>query len=166
MRLRRTHIDAVYTSTMRQALETAAFIAAAKDLPMVRMHQLREIKVEPGALGSAESDASKLAGEVLVRLLSSPTWDALPGFEPSHQFRRRTIQAVEGILAERHGQRVVLVTHAGVINAYLGSILGIPRDLFFLPDHVSMSVVRRWEDLSALQGLNDSAHLLPTFEPR
>jgi broad specificity phosphatase PhoE len=166
IRLRRMHVDAVYTSTMRRALETAAFIAAAKDLPMVHMHQLREINLEPGALESADSDASKLTGEVVVRLPNNPTWDVLPGFEPSHQFRRRVISAVEGILAERHDQRVVVVTHGGVINAYLSKILDIPRDLFFLPDHASMSVVRRWGDLSAVQGLNDIAHLLPTFEPR
>jgi broad specificity phosphatase PhoE len=165
MRLRRMHVDAVYTSTMRRALETAAFIAAAKDLPMVRMHQLREINLEPGALEAANSDASKLTGEVVVRLLNNPTWDALPGFEPSHQFRRRVMRAMEGILTERHSQRVVVVTHAGVINAYLGMILDIPRDLFFLPDHASISVVRRWGDLSAVQGLNDIAHLLPTFDP-
>jgi broad specificity phosphatase PhoE len=165
IRLRRMHVDAVYTSTMRRALETAAFIAAAKDLPMIRMHQLREITREPGALERAEFDASRLTGEVVVRLLNNPTWDALPGFEPSHQFRRRLMSALEGISAERHGQRVVVVTHAGVINAYLGMILDIPRDLFFLPDHASISVVRSWRDLSAVQGLNDVAHLLPTFDP-
>lgn len=166
MRLRRMHVDAVYTSTMRRALETAAFVAAAKDLPMIRMHQLREINLQPGALEGADSDASRLAGEVVIRLLNNPKWDALPGFEPSHQFRERVMCAVQGILAERHRQRIVVVTHAGVINAYLGMILDIPRDLFFLPDHASISVVRRWQDLSAVQGMNDVAHLLPTFDPR
>jgi len=166
MRLRRMRVDAVYTSTLRRALETAAFVAAAKDLPMIRMHQLREINLEPGALESAVSDASTLTGEVVIRLLNNPTWDALPGFEPSHQFRRRVMQAVEGILADHDSQRVVVVTHGGVINSYLSKILDIPRDLFFLPDHASISVVRTWRDLSAVQGLNDLAHLLPTFDPR
>jgi broad specificity phosphatase PhoE len=92
-------------------------------------------------------------------------WDALPGFEPSHQFRRRVMSAIEGILAERHGQRIVVVTHGGVLNAYLSMILDIPRHMFFLSDHASISVVRKWRDLSAVQGLNDIAHLLPTFDP-
>ncbi len=166
MRLRPLAIDAIYVSTMRRTLETAVFIAAAKDLPMIRMHQLREINLDFSALNGAAADVGKLAAEVAIRFLNNPRWDALPGFEPSHQFRQRVMCAMEGILADHPGQRVVVVTHGGVINAYLGMILDRPRDLFFLPEHASISVVRRWRDLSAVQGLNDFAHLLPTFDPR
>jgi broad specificity phosphatase PhoE len=29
---------------------------------------------------------------------------------------------------------VLVVTHGGVINAYLGHAMGIPHDMFFLPE--------------------------------
>jgi broad specificity phosphatase PhoE len=164
MRLRRMHISAVFTSTMRQALETSTYIAAARDLPMVRVHQLREIEFDAAKLAGA--DGQKLAAELAIRFLNGPRWDSLPGFEPSRQFRRRVVQALEGILAHHPGERVVVVTHGGVINAYLSMLLDIPRDMFFLPEPASISVVRSLRDLTTVQRLNDFAHLLPMFNAR
>lgn len=166
MRLRPLAIDAIYTSTMRRALETAVFIAAAKDLPMFRMHQIREVNFDADVLGGIAVERGKLTAELAIRFLKSGTWDALPGFEPSYQFRQRVTQAFDGILAHHPGQRVIVVTHGGVINAHLSMMLDIASDFFFLPEHASISVVRSWRDMWALQRLNDVAHLLPTFSPR
>ena len=166
MRLRRMDITAVFTSTMRQALETSALIAAARDLPMVRVRQLREIEFDAAKLATRAADGQKLAAELAIRFLNGPRWDSLPGFEPSRQFRNRVVQALEGILAHHPGERVVVVTYGGVINAYLSTLLDIPRDMFFLPEHASISVVRSLRDLTTVQRLNDFAHLLPTFNAR
>jgi len=165
MRLRRMEIDAIYTSTMRRALETAVFVAAAKDMPMIRMPQLREVQFDAHALKGPAGDVERLAAELAIRFLNNPRWDSLPGFEPSRQFRHRVIQAIDGILAHHHCQRVAVVTHAGVINAYLSMLLDVPRDMFFLPGHASISVVRSLPDLTSVECLNDFAHLLPMFNP-
>jgi len=61
---------------------------------------------------------------------------------------------------------VVVVTHGGVINIYLSMLLNIPRDMFFLPEYASISVVRSLHDLKTIHSLNDFAHLLPMFDPR
>lgn len=47
-----------------------------------------------------------------------------------------------------------------MINAYLGMRLGIQRDMFFMPEHASISTVRVLDNLSALHTVNDHAHLL------
>ncbi len=164
MRLRSEKIDAIYSSTARVALETAVLIAAAKDLPMRRTPQLREVEFH----GDAEnelSDVQKTAAEALVRFINKPRWDGLRGFEPSRQFRHRVVLAIEGILANNPGRRVVVVTHQGVINAYFSMVLDIGRDMFFLPRHASISELRFHGDLYALNSLNDVAHLMPTFNP-
>ena len=165
-RMRTAQVDAIYTSTMRRALETAAIVAAAKDLPIIRAPQLREVAVGSRVLSNgAKDDPQKLASQVLMRFLNNPRWDAIKGLEPSREFRRRVVQAVDGIITRHPGQRVVLVTHAGVINAYLSMVLDIPRDMFFLPEHASISVLRVLHDLYAVQNMNDFSHLLPTFSP-
>ena len=82
-RLRGMDIDAAYTSTMRRALETAAVIAAAKDLSMVRTPQLREIAINAGALNGRAGDPQKLAAQMVLRFLNNPRWDAIKGLEPS-----------------------------------------------------------------------------------
>jgi probable phosphoglycerate mutase len=161
-RLRNTQIDAVYSSTTRRALETAAVIAAAGDLPMTQWHDLREIDIDREALRRANGDSRALAG-MAIRFMNEPRWDSLPALEPSRRFRHRVIQAIEAIIACHPAQRVVVVTHGGVINAYLSMLLDIPRDMFFLPEHTSLSVVRNLRDMTTVQRLNDFAHLLPEF---
>jgi probable phosphoglycerate mutase len=165
-RLRTTQVDAIYSSTMRRAIETATIVAAAKDLPIISAPQLREVAVGARVLrNGAKDDPQKLASQVLMRFLNNPRWDAIEGLEPSREFRNRVIQAVDAIMTRHPGQRVVLVTHAGVINAYLSMVLDIQRDMFFLPEHASISVLRVLRDLWAVQNINDFSHLLPTFSP-
>jgi len=163
-RLRATQIDAIYSSTMRRAIETADIAAAANDLAVIRTPQLREVAIGPRVLNNGtKEDPKKLASEVLVRFLNNPRWDAIEGLEPSRPFRQRVVQAVDAVISRHPGERVVLITHAGVINACVSMVLGIPRDMFFLPEHASISVLRVLRDLYAVHNLNDYSHLLPTF---
>jgi hypothetical protein len=62
--------------------------------------------------------------------------------------------------SSRHeGQRVAVITHPPIINAYLSMVLGIERDMFFQPEFTSVSTVRVLNDLYAVRGINDYAHL-------
>jgi broad specificity phosphatase PhoE len=69
------------------------------------------------------------------------------------------VNAVEAIIAENEGKRVVVACHGGVINAYIGHIIGVDYDLFFRPAHCSINVVFSGEGVRALQSLNDVHHL-------
>jgi probable phosphoglycerate mutase len=164
-RLKGRDLDAVYTSTMRRALETAAIIGAASGLPVISSAQLREIAMNPRALNGYPGDQQKLASDMVLRFINKPRWDAIKGLEPSRQFRHRVIQEFESIAAQHTAQRVVVVTHAGPINAYLSMILGIERDMFFLPEYASISSVRILHDLYSVQNLNDASHL-DAFTPK
>jgi broad specificity phosphatase PhoE len=163
LRLRTGTLDAVYASTMRRAFETAAIVAAAHDLPVTHVHDLREITFDPRKLVSAFADGEhrNASTDTAMRFLISSDWNALPGFEPSERFRQRVLDAMRGIARRHAGQRVAIVCHGGVINAYLGLLLGMQRDMFFLPEHASLSVVRVRDDLSTVRSLNDHAHLAP-----
>jgi 2,3-bisphosphoglycerate-dependent phosphoglycerate mutase len=79
-------------------------------------------------------------------------------------FRERVITAVEGIVDANPGARVVVVSHGGVMNAYLGHILGIDRQLWFEPRYASISRVlasrrghRNVESLNEIQHLRSGA---------
>jgi broad specificity phosphatase PhoE len=165
MRLRRERIDVVYTSTARASLETAAAVAAAKDMPMIRAPQLAGVACTRTVSANA-ADHQKLVAEFTVRFMNNPRWDALRTFEPTRQFRHRAIQTVEAIISRHPGQRIVLVTHEAVTNAYLGMVLGIDRDMFFMPQHSSISTVRVLRDMYGVQNLNDTSHLMKTFTPK
>ncbi len=82
-----------------------------------------------------------------------------PGGESGPQLRDRVIPAVEGALAGVGYGTVVVVTHGGVINAYLGHIMGVHHDMFFVPDNTSVNSVWVRGDRREVHFLNDVRHL-------
>lgn len=156
-RLTEGSIDAVYSSPERYAVETARMISEVVETPMRVLSDLADVGYTEGA-GAGNGIAGRL-------FAANPCWDALPGFEASTPFRRRVIQTIEGLLAAHGAERIVVVTHASVINAYLSMLLDIPRDLFFYPDYASLNVVRWHQDLYALRSLNDTTHVTTVSPP-
>ena len=82
-----------------------------------------------------------------------------PLSESSFEFRKRTVNAVESIIAANEGKRVVVACHGGVINSYIAHIIGVDYDMFFRPAHCSIHVVFSGHGVRALQSFNDVHHL-------
>jgi probable phosphoglycerate mutase len=69
------------------------------------------------------------------------------------------VAAVERILARYDRGNVVLVVHGGVINAYLSHVLGVDRDMFFLPENASINSIAVDAGRRTVWFLNDVRHL-------
>ena len=161
-RLSVDRIDVVYASPLRRALETGRAIARHHRMEPQVIDDLREVEV------FRDIPADKTAGEFLgqglllgirERMLRERKWDVYPYSESSFEFRKRTVNAVEAIIAENEGKRVVIACHGGIINAYIGHIIGVDSDMFFRPAHASINVVFSGHGVRALQTLNDVHHL-------
>jgi broad specificity phosphatase PhoE len=148
--------DALYSSPATRALETAAPVAESMGLPL---------GVE---LGIAEFDASESSYVPIeeLRAANDPRWQALVRGDLMHAgvdpvaFRNRVVAAVEGIVSRHPGQRVVLFTHSGAINAYCGHVLGQQRALWFAPDYASLSRIGAARDgRRGVISLNETAHV-------
>ncbi len=161
-RLAPLRLDALYSSPLKRALQTAQPLAEATGLEIREVPDLREVEMD---LARLRSLSQRLGREALIeelgrRLLATPRWDMLPGFEPSHRFRHRVLRAMQEIVSRHPGGRVVVVCHGGVINIYLGRVLGIrSRDIFFLPEFTSLTVVRVAGERAVVQTVGDYAHL-------
>jgi 2,3-bisphosphoglycerate-dependent phosphoglycerate mutase len=81
-----------------------------------------------------------------------------PGGESGAQLRVRVLRAVERLVAAMDGV-VLIVTHGGVINAYLGNVLGLDQDMFFLPDYASINTVWIEDGKPHVGFLNDVRHV-------
>jgi broad specificity phosphatase PhoE len=156
-------VDAIFTSPLKRAYETAeAIVQHHKGLDLKVIPDLREVEVfRDIPLDQRVQD--HLGRELLLaareRMLNERSWDVYPLTEPSHEFRKRTINAVEECIAHNAGERIVIVCHGGVINSYTGHIIKSPFDMFFRPAHASVSIVVAGEGRRVLRLLNDTHHL-------
>jgi len=155
-------VDAVYASPLRRAFDTGAQVARHHRLEPIVMTDLREVEVfrdVPADRSAVDFLGQELMAGIRERMLREKKWDVYPYSESSFDFRKRTVNAIEAILAANEGKRVVVACHGGVINAYVGHIIGVDYDMFFRPAHTSVSVVYSGHGVRALQSLNDVAHL-------
>ncbi|MGQ0432930.1 MAG: histidine phosphatase family protein [Microthrixaceae bacterium] len=141
-------IDAIWSSPMRRARETAAPLAARLGLD-VRMDD-----------GLAEYDKHSLSYIPIEELKAAndPRWNQLP--ERPEEFAAEVVEAIERVIEAHPRQRVAVVCHGGVINAYAGHVLGIADPLFFLPAYTSISrVLASTTGVRSIDSLNEASHL-------
>lgn len=156
-------IDVVYASPLRRALDTGREISRHHRLEPIVVDDLREVgifrDVPPDKTPLEHIGRLALVG-TRQRMVVEKSWDVYPFSESSYEFRKRVINAIEGIIAAHPCERVAVACHGGVINAYIGHIIGSRYDMFFRPAHTSVSVVAGAEGIRALYSLNDVRHLM------
>ncbi len=141
-------VDAIWSSPMRRALETAAPLADRLSLPVV---------VDDG-LAEFDRDAASYIPLEELKAANDPRWMEVPE-QPEH-FRAVVVEAVERVVSAHPGQRVAIVCHGGVINAYAAHVLGIEDPLFFLPTYTSVSrVFAASTGQRSIGSLNEAAHV-------
>lgn len=150
---------AVHVSPFRRCLETVEPFLARSALEATVESDLGEVFVGEWEGASFEEIVSE--DEDLARRFrdQEPMFSLAPGGETGEQLRRRVVAAVERLLQPIADGTVVVVTHGGVINAYLGHVMGIPQDMFFLPENSSINTVLVEGDLREMRFINDVRHL-------
>lgn len=141
-------IDAVWSSPMRRARETAAPVAERLGL---------QVRVDQGLAEYDRESASYIPIEEL-KAANDPRWNQLP--ERPEEFAVEVVAAIERVVATHPGQRVAVVCHGGVVNAYAGHVLGVTDPLFFLPAYTSISRVLASKDgVRSIHSLNEASHI-------
>ncbi len=156
------HIDAVYSSHLTRAHDTARQVADHHGLEPVVIEDLREVEVfrdVPVGCGLGDVLSGDEIREMQERFIVERSWDVYPLSESSAECRTRVVSAIEELIGRHPGQRVVVACHSGVINGYIGHVLGLSEDMFFRPSHASVSRVLAYEDRRVLQTLNETHHL-------
>jgi probable phosphoglycerate mutase len=150
---------AVYCSPMRRTRETVAPYVERSGVEVTFDDELIEANIgEWEGLPFEEILASDDDILPLVRA-SRAIWSRAPGGEQIAPFRERVRRAIDAIVERHPDGDIVVVCHGGVINAYIGPLLGIENEMFFLPENTSVSSVEFDDGRARLRFLNDILHL-------
>jgi broad specificity phosphatase PhoE len=116
--------DAIYTSPLRRAAETAMVLEQAGLGPIQRYAGLQEI--DCGVLDGMPLEHVKRSypGLWQANQLQSDDNFRWPGGESYRDFRFRCLRAVRTLTRKHPRGRIALVTHAGVISQLVGFLMG------------------------------------------
>lgn len=155
-------IDAVFSSHLERALETGRQIAHQHGMEPRVFEELREIEMFrdlPPGTSLRDTVSEVMLRGVQERFVRDRRWDVYPFTETSAEFRHRVVNVIEGIVTLNPGRQVVIACHGGVINAYIGHVLGLGVDMFFRPAHASVSRVLAGDGRRVVHSLNEVHHL-------
>ena len=122
-----TRIDALYSSPLERARQTAAPIASA----------LRTRAAV--AKGLTECDFGDWTGRELKQLVKLPEWQTVqrapstfrfPNGESFAEMQHRIVSTIDGLRAKHAGGTIVCVSHADPIKALVAHTVGTHLDLF------------------------------------
>jgi broad specificity phosphatase PhoE len=141
-------IDAVYTSPLRRAVETAAPLGEALGVAMTSEAALAEYDAEATAYIPIEE----------LRAAGDPRWMEVP--DDIAGFQARVGEGVDRLAAAHPSQRIAFVCHGGVINVIVSAVLGVGPQMLFLPAYTSISrVLIASTGQRSLASLNETGHL-------
>ena len=155
--LRKESIDALWSSGMRRARQTAAPLADALGLSLHVDERLAEFDRDQRDYIPAEE--LKREDPERWRAMADGRWDEIATIDlPT--FRARVSAALDECIAANPGRRVAVVCHGGVINVWIGGLLGLERPLWFDPHYTGVSrVLASRNGVRTLSSLNERAHL-------
>ncbi|MCU1498702.1 MAG: hypothetical protein JWM47_2655 [Acidimicrobiales bacterium] len=145
----------VYASPMRRAQETARPLASVLGHDIATLDDLREFDAHlPTYIPIEELRADPAAWQAAVDEWLSPEAEGR-----RQAFRDTVVAAIDGVAAAHPAERVAVVCHGGVINAYLSSVIHLPGTMFFEPAYTSVSRVISGSTHRQIVSVNETPHL-------
>ncbi|MEN9506932.1 MAG: hypothetical protein RI958_2858 [Actinomycetota bacterium] len=155
-------IDAVYASPLRRAHQTAEPLAVVQGRDIVIVDDVAEW----------DRNSTEYVPIEELKAANDPRWQAMVRGEwtvheeSPEQFRGRVVNRLEALVADHSGQRIAVVCHGGVINAYLAHVLGLDGQQFFYPNYTSIHrVAAARSGERSIVTVNETSHLRRTGLP-
>lgn len=157
-RLGGVRLDAVYSSPLDRALETAEPIARAQRLRVRRRDDLGEVHY-----GGIEGKSLKVLVKTKMwrRLVAWPSDVRFPNGESLRETQARAVAAIEALRAAHPGGAIAVVSHGDWIRLSLAHYMGVHIDLYrrVQVDPASVSALQFHEFGVQVRLLNDTGDL-------
>ncbi|MVW75791.1 alpha-ribazole phosphatase family protein [Pseudomonas xionganensis] len=118
--------DRLISSPLQRCARFAEELAAQRDLPLHLEADLQELHFGEWE-GRSSASLMQTDAEALGRFWSDPYAFTPPAGEPLLQFEARVWAAVRRLREQYAGQRLLLITHGGVMRLLLARARGLPR---------------------------------------
>ena len=149
------HVDAIYTSPLKRAVQTAE--------PLTELISLPSLVVDGVAEYDRESNEYIPVEE--LKAANDPRWHEMKtagfaGQEIPDEFKDRVLTSLEKIISEHRGDKVVVTCHGGVINQYVAHVLGLTESQFFYPNYTSIHrIACSGSGHRSILSINETSHL-------
>ena len=149
------HIDALYTSPLQRAQQTAAPLATLKAMTPVVVDGVAEFDQHSNEYIPVEE--LKAANDPRWVEMINGTWTTP---DEAKEFTDRVIDSLEMIINQNRGGRVVVTCHGGVINEFLAHVLGLDNRQFFYPNYTSIHrIAASSNGHRSILSINETSHL-------
>ena len=152
--------DAVISSPVRRAIETATPSAQAADVPLHVVEDLREVHFGL-AEGRTITELLNVDPDMVARFRADPVAHPFPGAEQPNEAADRAAAALRALARDFDGKRLLVVAHNTLLRLAICRLLDLPvaryRDLFPRLDNAAvseMTVSADHHDVAALLSLN------------
>jgi broad specificity phosphatase PhoE len=151
-------VSALYSSPLQRALETARAVPVEPLRVLASFAEISCGELEGHPIEEVQKQYPEHWRRNEAQLDESFCW---PGGESYRRFRRRVLRAVRIMACKHPGQRIAIVTHAGVINQIAGYLRGqsAARWENFRPHNASLTQVEWYGDTGRLIRFDDCTHL-------
>ena len=155
--LKEEAIHYLYSSPMRQALETAKPIEKALGLTATIREHLSEF----------DRNSTSYVPMEILKQVNRKAWERMASgavtgpTESLSKWHHSVLLEVEELIERHSGQRIAVVCHGGVINAYVASCLSLNQDDFmkFDVDYTSVSrILASGAGHRSVKSINETTH--------
>ena len=157
-RLQHEEVSAIYVTTLRRTVQTAAPLAARLGIEPRVEPDLREVH-----LGEWEGATFRVRiaerDPLAMRMFAEQRWDMIPGAESSEMLLKRVRSGIERIAATHVDQRVVVFSHGGVIAMVMHLATGSEPFAFLGVDNGSITHLVVTPERWIVRRFNDTGHL-------
>jgi 2,3-bisphosphoglycerate-dependent phosphoglycerate mutase len=161
-----SRVDAIVTSPLVRARETAAPIEAALGLTATVIPDLREWELDdPNHVYDALEDMA--ADDPRLLAVAEGRYDDFVPELDKVAFQARTVSAIDEVFARYgHCGRILVSTHGGFISAYLAHMIGARQVMWFNAEYTGISrVVRLPSGRVVVRSVNETPHFERQPEP-
>lgn len=151
-------IDALYSSPLQRAIQTASPLAKLKKITPVIVDGVAEFDQHANEYIPVEE--LKAANDPRWLEMVNGTWSQA---DDAQEFTDRVIDSLEKIIQENRGGKVVVTCHGGVINEFLSHVLGLETRQFFYPNYTSIHrIAASSNGHRSILSVNETSHLRGT----